>query len=163
MKLKILSTLFAAILLTISIASGQGIYLESVEGMFGAPDDSTLVADGSTPIVFRLRLVGLGVASGGLTAGLRVYSDDGAQWGGLEADTLDVGTYWSEMFDSPGGFFENYFGVSGSGADTVGLGALAIHNDGLPVGFDAVAFSVTIGPIESEISLQKGGLRQAHV
>ena len=140
----ILATLLAAA----GLSYGQGITLESVEGLYGQSDDSMLVADGSTQIVFRLRLVGLSGVSGGFTTGFRVYSTDDAQWGGVVADTLAVGTGWDVMWDSPGGFFVNYYGNDGIGADTVGLGALAIYG-GLPASFDEVAYSLTVGPISS--------------
>lgn len=130
-------------------AWGQGIFLESVEGLGGPIDDSTIIADGSTEVVFNLRLVGLNDVSKGLTAGFRIYSDNDATWTTTEFDTLNVGISWSEMWDSIGGFFINPFSVTGSGADTIGIGALAVVG-GLPAGFDAVAFSITIGPIPAE-------------
>ena len=84
-----------------------------------------------------------------MTAGFRVHSDDDATWTTMTLDTLNVGISWSEMWDSIGGFFINPFGVTGSCADTIGIGALGILN-GLPAGFDAVAFAITIGPIAAE-------------
>lgn len=149
MKIRFLLIAMAAALFSFASSQGQGIYLESVEGLVGPIEDSAIVADGSTEIVFNLRLVGLSEISRGLTAGFRVYSDNDATWTTMEFDTLNVGMAWSEMWDSIGGFFENHFGVSGSGADTIGIGAVAILG-GLPVDFDAVAFSITIGPIAVE-------------
>lgn len=149
MKVRFLSVTLIVVLLLFASSQGQGIYLESVEGLEGPADDSAIIADGSTEIVFNLRLVGLNQVSRGLTAGFRVYSDDGAIWTTTDLDTLNVGTSWSDMWDSVGGFFKNHFSVTGSGADTIGVGALGILN-GLPADFDAVAFSITIGPIAEE-------------
>ncbi|UCD64694.1 MAG: T9SS type A sorting domain-containing protein [Candidatus Zixiibacteriota bacterium] len=149
MRTRLLITLVILVTTPFVFAFGQGITLERVDGIYGAPDDSALIADGSTPIIFYLRLTGTSQVSGGLTAGVCVRSTDGAQWGSTVADTLDVGTPWGTMFDDIGGFFINHFGVSGSAADTVAFGALAIHN-GLPASFDAESFKITIGPISSE-------------
>ncbi len=141
--------IFVILLMAGALSYGQGITLESVSGLVGPAEDSMLAADGSTQIVFNLRLVGLNTVSGGFTTGFRVYSPDGAVWGSLTADTLTVGTGWDAMWDSPGGFFKNYCSADGSGADTVGLGALAIFG-GLPADFDEVAYALTIGPIGPE-------------
>ncbi len=149
MRIRYLLILAALATLSFSSSQGQGIYLDNVEGLYGPIDDSAVVADGSTEIVFNLRLVGLLENSQGLTAGLRVYSEDGAMWSSTSADTLDVGTAWGTMFDSSGDFFINSFGVTGSGVDTIGLGGLAVFN-GLPPGFDAVAFAIKVGPIDPD-------------
>ncbi|UCG61390.1 MAG: T9SS type A sorting domain-containing protein [Candidatus Zixiibacteriota bacterium] len=153
MKMRYLIILSAVLSLTFSGSWGQGIFLENVEGLAGPVEDSAIVADGTTEIIFNLRLVGLGGTdtSLGLTAGLRVFSEDGATWGTTSADTLDVGVFWNVMFDAWGddGFFINYFGVTGSGVDTIGLGGIATRK-GLPGDFDQVAFAVKIGPISSD-------------
>jgi len=78
------------------------------------------------------------------TNSYRVYSPDGAQWTSLVADT--TGVINGDMFD--GGQFLNYFGVTGSGADTAIFGNIALHNDGMPPGFDDIALTITIGPID---------------
>jgi len=135
-----------------SLSAGQGVTLENVEGTYGSADDSLILANGSTQIVFNLRLTGHAAKSGGFTAGFKVSSPDGAQWNSADADTLSVGIGWDEMWNDIngyGGFFENNFGVTGSNADTIGLGAIAIYG-GLPADFDQVAFSITIGPIAPE-------------
>ena len=149
MKMRFLSVLIIVVLLPFASSRAQGIYLESVEGLVGNEDDSTIIADGSSEVVFKLRLIGLNESSFGLTAGFRVYSDDGATWTTTGFDTLNVGMPWNEIWDSPGGFFENHLSVTGSGADTIGIGAFGILN-GLPGDFNAVAFSITIGPIAAE-------------
>jgi hypothetical protein len=149
MRTRFLTLLIAFVVSLAASSSAQGIYLDNVEGLGGPIEDSTIIADGATEIVFNLRLVGLQEVSRGLTAGFRVYSDGDATWTTTEFDTLNVGISWSEMWDSIGGFFINPFSVTGSGADTIGIGALGIIN-GLPAGFDAVAFSITIGPIPAE-------------
>lgn len=148
LKFRLLLLVLAALSL-VAHAHAQGIYLESVEGLVGPVEDSAIVADGTTKIVFNLRLVGLDEVCRGMTAGFRVWSDEGAVWTDTDVDTLEVGTAWSDMWDSVGGFFENHFSVTGSGVDTIGIGAVAIL-EGLPADFDAVAFSITIGPIASE-------------
>ncbi len=149
MKFRITLFIVTSIFLTFSLSAGQGVTLENVEGAYGLADDSLILADGSTPIVFNLRLTGLAAKSGGFTTGFRIHSLDGAQWNSTDSDTLSVGTGWDLMWDDPGGFFENHFSVTGADADTIGLGAIAIYG-GLPADFDQVAFSITIGPIAPE-------------
>ena len=149
MKYRITLLILSSIILTFSLAAGQGVTLENVEGSYGLADDSLILADGSTSIVFNLRLTGLATKCGGFTTGFRISSPDGAQWNSTDADTLPVGTGWDVMWDSLGGFFENHFSVTGADADTIGLGAIAIYG-GLPADFDEVAFTITIGPIAAE-------------
>ncbi|UCE24167.1 MAG: T9SS type A sorting domain-containing protein [Candidatus Zixiibacteriota bacterium] len=153
MKTRFFLSVTIPLLFLFSIASGQGISLDNVEGLYG-PD--TIRADGSTPIVFNLRLEGMSSdTSGGFTAGFEVSSPDGAEWGGTDVEYCYNGTpTWEEIWDvldGAGGYFECPVNVDGVGADTIGLGALAVYH-GLPDGFSAVAFSITIGPINTEHS-----------
>jgi hypothetical protein len=152
MRVRLLLTLFAGVLLTCGQVKAQSIQLSSVDGLYAT---DTILADGSTPITFNLRLVGLPDAvSGGFTAGFKVQSSDGAVWGSTDAAYIYSGSSpsWEEMWDSPGGYFECPINVDGvGGEDTIGLGALGILG-GLPLGFDGVAFSITIGPLATDHS-----------
>ncbi len=69
------------------------------------------------------------------------------------ADCYNGTPTWEELWDvyDGGGYFECPINVDGIGADTIGLGAVSIYH-GLPDGFNAVAFSITIGPISNEHS-----------
>ena len=130
--------------MTASAVQGQSITLDHVDGLHGG-NPLELVADGTTPIVFYIRVTGDGDAHGGLTNGFRVYSTDGATWTTTVHDTL--GTLGRAQFD--GGFFLYAYSVDGSGADTVGYTAFRFFGPGLPAGFDDVAFSIRIGPIDT--------------
>lgn len=148
MKTRLLiTTIFLLILTPLATVQGQGISLERIEG--GSLAESEIVADGSTPVYFYLRLTGSASTCAGFTAGFKVYSTDGATWTAPVASELDVGTAWTSMFDSPGGLFFSYFSNDGAGEDTVGIGALAI-SAGLPADFNEESFRIAIGPIGAE-------------
>jgi hypothetical protein len=119
----------------------QSVTLEHVDG---ALSPSEIIADGSTPIIFHIRLTGDADAHGGIVNGFRIYSDDGATWQPATGDTVGLG---KAQFD--GGFFINYFGRNGSDADTIGFGGFRFFGTGLPAGYDDTAFTIDIGPISS--------------
>lgn len=143
MKSILAITLAAGLLLLSGESSGQSVTIDHVDGLYGV-SSSEIVADGLTPITFYIRITGDASAHGGIINGFRVYSDDGATWGTTTGDTLGLG---KAQFD--GFFFINYFGVTGSGADTVGFGAFSFFGTGLPAGFDDIAYSIEIGPIDA--------------
>jgi len=80
----------------------------------------------------------------GMNNGFRIYSPDGAQWGNMSADTLNLG--WGDMFESI--FQIGYWDVEGVDADTVGFTAFSFTGDGLPPYFDEVSYTITIGPLD---------------
>ena len=112
------------------------VSLDHVDGLY-APDSLTT----DVPIVFHLRWTntGIGAPLKGFTNGFRLHSSDGALWTPLVGDTAAVGL---------GDFFDliisiNYYGVTGSGADTVALGASIMQGPGMPDGFDEVTFMIS--------------------
>lgn len=125
-------------------AEGQSISLDHTDGLHSG-NPTELVADGTTPIVFYLRITGDGASHGGITNGFRVYSPDGATWTTMQADT--TGTLGRAQLD--GGVFINHFGVTGSAADTAGIAGFRFFGVGLPAGFDDVAYTIRIGPIQA--------------
>jgi len=80
--------------------------------------------------------------------GFRVYSPDGAVWNPVFGDTLSFG--WPEMFDLVWSI--KPFGVTGSGADTIGFGGARQDSSGLPDGFDEVVFTLS-----TEVSANQHG------
>jgi hypothetical protein len=148
MKMKLIITALTLLILSpFAFVQGQGISLERIEG--GSLIAGEIVADGATPVYLYLRLTGSSSVCPGFTAGFKVYSGDGALWTAATVEALDVGTAWSTMFDSPGGLFLSHLSCSGTGEDTVGIGALAIEA-GLLANFDEESFRIAIGPIASE-------------
>ena len=119
---------------------GQSVTIDHVDGLV---NPSEITADGSTPIVFHIRMTNVNDNRGGISNGFRIYSDDGATWGGLVGDTVGIG---KAQFD--GGFFISPFGVTGSGADTIGFAAFRFFSTGLPAAYDDIAYTITIGPID---------------
>ena len=143
MKLRFFVLLSVMLLGCYGLAGAQSLTLDHTDGLIDADH-----LDTDVPVTFYIRLTGDGTTHSGITNGFRVYSDDGATWSPLVGDT--TGTLGKAQFD--GGFFINPFGITGSGADTIGFGAFRFFGTGLPAGFDDVAFTLDIGPIaESEI------------
>ena len=58
------------------------------------------------------------------------------------------------MAQFDGGIFINPYSVNGNGADTIGFAAFVFFGDGIPAGFDDVAFTIEIGPMDAS---QAGG------
>ncbi|HOP05824.1 MAG TPA: hypothetical protein PLF13_00895 [candidate division Zixibacteria bacterium] len=81
----------------------------------------------------------------GMTNGFRIYSPDGAQWGSTSMDT--TGTIGKEEFDLVVAI--QYSSADGMGVDTVAFGASIMQASGIPNGFDEVALTIDIGPINS--------------
>ncbi|MFQ6009355.1 MAG: hypothetical protein ACE5K8_10455, partial [Candidatus Zixiibacteriota bacterium] len=114
--------------------------LDNVTGQYG-----TTGIKGGVPVTFTMRAINnSGYDILGLTNGYQVYSPDGAQWDTLTADSFSS---FASMFDL--GFFIDRIDVDGSGADTIGFGGVAIYETGMPDGYDDLAYSITIGPIDS--------------
>ncbi len=122
------------------LAYGQSITLDHVDGL-----NATGGLETGVPITFYLRVTSDADNHGGITNGFAVSSSTGAQWGATVADT--TGTLGKTQFD--GGFFINHFSDDGMGADTVGFGGFRLFQVGMPAGFDDVAFTIEIGPIDA--------------
>jgi hypothetical protein len=127
-------------------AQGQSVSLDSVNSsaLYGNSTDTVVTQELITFFIRVTNSTNEEIAA--LTNGFRVYSPDGANWTTTTADT--IGAIGIGLF--PGGFFINYAGIDGSGADTVGFGGFTINPGGLPPGFTDVAYAVTIGPIADE-------------
>jgi len=121
-----------------------GISLSQVEGM------TTMdYLPANTPISFDIRINNTyGFQIGGISNGFTVYSPDGLSWGGLVGDTLSVG--WPELYSDSVRI--RYFGVDGSGADTVVFTVFGTLGEGFEPGFNEEAFQIRIGSVdESQI------------
>lgn len=128
------AALIAVFVLKATIVAGQtSISLDQVDGLFGQ-DTLTAGAD----IRFHLRFSNQsGSYMVGFSHGFTVYSQDGALRDSVKMTSNGI---LENLFD--GGFFANYFSNDGTGTDTIGVGGLTIHGDGLPDGFDQVVFSL---------------------
>ena len=142
MKMKLITIFSVIMVVCFGQAFSQSISLESVDGLY-APD--TLLADDATPIVFNLRLTNNADLHTGCTNGFRIYSEDGATWGGTIPDTLNVIPSFKSIFDVVTFYNVN---IDGMLSDTVGFGGVAVFaGTGLPPNFDEVAYTITIGPL----------------
>ncbi|MEA3296809.1 MAG: T9SS type A sorting domain-containing protein [candidate division Zixibacteria bacterium] len=141
MKMKLFIILASLTLCSFGLAYGQSISLDRVDGQIGETDS---ISTGET-ITFYIRMTNGDIAMGGVTNGFRVYSPDGAVWDTTIADT--IGTLGKTQFE--GGFFINTFSLTGSGADTVGFGGFILSGTGMLPGFDTVAYTIDVGPINA--------------
>ncbi len=107
-----------------------GIYLDHVDGL-GSTETQIRV---ETDVRFHIGLFNdQSSAIIGLQHGFQVYSPDGASWRPITLDTANLG--WPSYFNL--GIFLNSYSVTGSGADTVSMGAIAFSG-GFPPGYDEV-------------------------
>lgn len=114
------------------------VAIDHVDGLVGGK----IPTGGS--VSFYVRLTNsTGASVKGITNGFRVFSTDGAQWTTVTADT--TGTIGKAEFDLV--WTWGYYGVTGSGADTVWLAGAVMMQDGMPTGFDDVTHKITIGPV----------------
>ncbi len=142
MKAKFFSMVLAVVLMSTGISFGQAVSLDNITGTMWHGQADSMMA-GST-YVFNLRFTNGATAQDGIANGFRVYSDDGATWTTTVGDS--TAALGGAQFDLV--YTINNFSITGSGADTVGLGgAKFLAGSGLVAGYDSVAFTITIGPI----------------
>ncbi len=136
-RLIILLAVFSA--LSAGLIQGQSLTLDHVDGL-----NTTGGLKMGVPVTFFVRMTGDENYYGGATNGYRVYSPTGAQWTTTVADT--TGALTASIYEQQ---YVKHFSVTGSGADTVGLGCWRqLNSTGLPVDFDDVVFEIQIGPID---------------
>lgn len=139
MRTKLFSLTALFFLLCSSLAFGQSVTLDHVDGLLEPGKITT-----GEQVSFYLKLHTTELHTG-ITNGFRIYSDDGATWGSTVQDTLPVGL-GIPTFDVFQFFPVNTDGV---GADTVGFGGVAVFfGTGIPADFDKVAYKITVGPID---------------
>ncbi len=144
MKTKLLTVLAVLTLGACGLAWGQSVSVDHVDGTLIGSD--TLMQDST--YTFYLRWQGPADRNvDGVTTGWRVHSPDGGTWTTTVIDT--TGTLGGAQFDlvwqlQPAGWEGN---VTGSGADTIGVGGAKMFGPGMPAGFDDIVNTITIGPI----------------
>jgi len=127
-----------AVLVIAASSWGQNVLLDHVDGLW-APDT---IATGSS-VQFHIRIVTGDSAYWGVSNGFRVYSPDGAEWGSTEGNWS--GAVTDSMFPQQ---LVTTHSATGEGADTVGFAGFRwSQNTSLPPNFDAVAWTINIGPI----------------
>ena len=81
----------------------------------------------------------------GHTNGFRIYSNAGIEWALPTIDTLDISTWnedgWRNRMD---GIVSMYSAVTGSGADTLGIGSFNLNGIGFEDGFDRDVLEIRI-------------------
>ncbi|MFH2049897.1 MAG: hypothetical protein ABIJ12_10675 [bacterium] len=73
--------------------------------------------------------------------GFRIYSPDGAEWSNASGDYSDKFVSYDKKI---------YTDVTGDGSDIIGFSGYG-GSSGLPLGYDDSAFTITIGPLGSEM------------
>lgn len=131
MKALILFTVFLALA---AGASAQQVFLMEVSG-----EVSPGVLAFDTPVTFHFGFSNTtGCNITGITNGLRLRALDDATWSSLSG-AWDEAT--AGFFDL--GRFVNYFGVDGTGADTVGFGASSMMSS-MPIDYYGNSYSITV-------------------
>jgi len=126
--------------MTVYAEPEAAIILDNVAGQYGTTGIKTGV-----PVTFTMRAINnSGDYVSGMSNGHRVYSPDDITWDTLIADSIVA---FAELFDL--GYFIVRTNVDGINPDTVGFGAAVLMSDGMPDGYDDLAYSITIGPIDS--------------
>ncbi|UCC44617.1 MAG: T9SS type A sorting domain-containing protein, partial [Candidatus Zixiibacteriota bacterium] len=91
--------------------------------------------------VFSLRVTNNSANLYNTSNGFRVFSDDGATW------TTTTGAWLNNFDDLFTNVYINPFDVDGAGSDTIGFAGVSFGApDGLPPGYNDLAFQITIGP-----------------
>jgi hypothetical protein len=126
-----------------TVSDGGIMSLDHVDGLFPSLDSNVQTG---TPITFHMRVKN-DVASTVRTIsnGFRVYSPTGAQWGTTIPDT--TGALGTSHFTD--GITIHSFSIDGIDSDTVAFFGWIAGASGLPAGFDEVAYTIEIGPIDS--------------
>lgn len=145
--MRYLSAFCAAIVVFVAATSSSQTAIE-LSRVNGLVSDGVLDRDQTPTFVFRLTNNTPHVVVG-VTAGLRVYSPDGALW-----DTTIIDTTASMgRSEFPMGIYLRHFSADGSAADTVGflgLGENIGTPSGLPIGYSEDGLAITIGPFPDE-------------
>ncbi|UCG62913.1 MAG: hypothetical protein JSV52_06415 [Candidatus Zixiibacteriota bacterium] len=141
MRLAGLFLVFVLFMFFGSAAWGQSIWIEDVEAT--NPDGTLKLGE---TIEFVLHVTGDEDYHRILDNGFRVYSPDGAEWTATVPDTVPDGL--TRYITGPIGLLT--FSCDGSVADTVGFVAMDVIGTGMPPFFDEPAYTITIGPIDSE-------------
>lgn len=125
-------------LLTVPVVYASSVTLDHI---LGQPSYGSVCT--GTNIIFKFRLNNDTESPiGGLKNGFRVYSPNGATWSNTTGEWLvDCGVW----FDLACGV--QPYGVTGSGADTIGFVGAKMMGSGVPAGTDTLAFMIAIGPI----------------
>lgn len=126
--------------MTVYAEPEAAIILDNVTGHYGTTGIKTGV-----PVTFTMRAINnSGDYVSGMSNGHRVYSPDDITWDTLIADSVAA---FADLFDL--GYFIARTNVDGIDADTAGFGAAVLSLPGMPDGYDDLAYSITIGPIDS--------------
>jgi len=112
----------------------------SIDQVDGAIDTGSLAVN--TPITFHIRMTNSGANITGVTNAFRIYSPTGVIWDTTSA--VLTGAIAPSMMEQ---FFINEFSTDGAVSDTVGFGGFSLFAPGIPMGFDTIPYTLTIGPI----------------
>ena len=121
--------------------SGE-VTLESVDG-----EVSTGVIRPGEPIAFHIRVDNEAIVSRmfGTSNGFRVYSPDGAEWPSIDGSFTST---WENDTEFDEVEVVNTFSADGAGADTIAFSALVDSGAGMPIGYDAVSYTIELGAID---------------
>jgi len=139
-KLSTLLVLLLGIAVTLML-SGQAISQEVRLGSADGLNSEGMIISGST-VSFNIELRCIDshlMLNNGFT-----FSSNDLMWGDVTGE-FNAAYPWDDWFDFV--MVINYW-KSGSVEDTVGVGMLSLFGTGLPAGFEDVAYTFTVGPID---------------
>ncbi|MEW6413295.1 MAG: dockerin type I domain-containing protein [Candidatus Zixiibacteriota bacterium] len=131
--------------LALSLSAAPSITVDHIDGL----DASGGIYPGAI-LTFHMRITGDANAHYVISNGFSI-SGENVSWTAMTG-ALNPVYPWDLSFGFPCffdlGMFVNTFST-GSGADTIGFGGAAgMYGTGLPAGFDDVAYTITIGPLQ---------------
>ena len=125
---------------------GIGDECDSNRGAISIDGEGTATVSIGSPVLFDIRMTNTtNRQMQGFSNGFRIYSPEGAEWTNTSGSW--TGTLDSTHFDLVMSI--NPYGVTGTGADTIGFAASIMMGPGMPSDFDDVAFTIEIGPIDA--------------
>ncbi|MFH1374378.1 MAG: thrombospondin type 3 repeat-containing protein [bacterium] len=125
------------------LADTSAISLDHVDWLLG----NDTIPTGQV-ITFHLRVANFSdYRPEGITNGFRVYSPTGACW---DTTVIEEVCNMKQYFDGAAG--TRTFSITGNGADTVGFYGVVFFYQGLPIGFDSVTHTITVGPVDHSFS-----------
>lgn len=143
--------LFFILLLFVSENAYTGqVIIEPYQGIWD--DNGTFKIIPICPVSFNVRIINdNGVNVGGFATGFRIWTTGGTNFTPLSGDTLPVdfggGDGWADIFDL--NYYISCFSCDGIGADTIGFIGARLSGEGLPDGFNGLAYRLYTGNIQN--------------
>lgn len=145
MRLKRSAIILSSILLITGSSSGQNFMsLDGASGTYGTSTDTIEVGQ-DVNLFIRWTQFNSPANVTDFSLGFKIYSYDGAQWNPASGGAY-TGAITGGMINST---FINTFNLDGIGVDIVGFSGFAIFRPGIPNGFNAIVWWLSLGIIDA--------------